>query len=141
MKLQEKVLGGIAELVIRRHKVIVVIGAILAVLSVAAMSRIQIKTQIKTQIKDMVSADNPKVKSFDEMTDRFTGSSAVIVLVEGPDKTAMIAAAEELGERIRGSPEAMRYVRNIDLKSDMDFFADWSLLMRKPRDIETSAMM
>jgi len=137
MKLQEKVLGGIAELVIRRHKVIVVIGAILAVLSVAATSRIQ----IKTQIKDMVSADNPKVKSFDEMTDRFTGSSAVIILVEGPDKTAMIAAAEELGEQIRDSPVAMRYVRNIDMKSDTDFLADWSLLMRKPEDIRTSAMM
>jgi predicted RND superfamily exporter protein len=137
MKVQEKVLGGIAELVIRRHKVIVVIGAIVAVLSVMAASRIE----IKTQIKDMIAADNPKVKSFDEMTERFTGSSAVIVLVEGPDKTAMIAAAEELGERIRGSPAAMRYVRNIDLKSDTDFFADWSLLMRKPEDIETSAMM
>jgi predicted RND superfamily exporter protein len=79
MKLQEKVLGGIAELVIKRHKVIVVVGAVLAVLSVAAASRIE----IKTQIKDMMSADNQKVKSFDEMNDRFTGGSAVIILVEG----------------------------------------------------------
>ena len=69
MRSEEKVMGALADFVIRYHKVIPIVGLILFVPSIIAASTIK----VKTQIKDLLPEDNPQVKSFEET---YTGDEA-----------------------------------------------------------------
>jgi predicted RND superfamily exporter protein len=130
MKLRDKILGSMAELILRRYKLLLCLGLVLAAASFYFSSGIK----MNTQIKDMLSAGNPRVVAYDRMTDDFGGSS-LIMTIEGGTKEAMAAAAEELSASIQAKPELSRYIRSVNLKLDRDFILDWGLLLQKPGDI------
>jgi uncharacterized protein len=130
MKLREKLLGSMAEFVLRRHKLILGVALVLAALSIIAASGIK----MNTQIKDMLSRGNPRVVAYDKMSEDFGGASMIVTL-EGGTKERMAAAAEALVSKMKAKPELSRYIRSISLKLDEDFILDWGLLMQKPEDI------
>ena len=129
---EEKLMGTLADFVIRYHKVIPIVGLILFVLSIVAASTIE----VKTQIKDLLPEDNPQVKSFEEVDELFHGGTAVLITIEGSDRVEMARCAEAYAEAVRANPRLMSYVHTIDLKLDRDFVATWGLLLQEAEDLE-----
>jgi predicted RND superfamily exporter protein len=132
MRSEEKVMGALADFVIRYHKVIPIVGLILFVLSIVAASTIE----VKTQIKDLLPEDNPQVKSFEEVDELFHGGTVVMVTIEGSDRAEMARCAEAYAESVAANPRLMSYVHTIDLKLDRDFVATWGMLLQEVEDLE-----
>jgi predicted RND superfamily exporter protein len=132
MKLEQKVMGGIADFVIRYHKIIPIAAVVLLVLSVIAAQNIR----VTTQMEDMLPFDNPQVKSIHEIDKVFNSGMSLMITVEGRDKKRMAEAAEAFAAAVRSSPEAMQYVKTINLKMDREFVARWGLMLQKAEDLE-----
>jgi predicted RND superfamily exporter protein len=132
MRIEERVMGGLANFVIRYHKVIPVLALILFVLSIIAASTIE----VRTQVKDLLPEDNPQVKSFEEVNDLFHGGTVVMITIEGSDRQQMIACAESYAREVRANPRLMSYVHTIDLKLDREFVMTWGLLLQEAEDLE-----
>ena len=132
MKFEERVMGALANFVIRYHKVIPVVAVGLFVLSILAASTIQ----VRTQVKDLLPEDNPQVQAFDEVNELFHGGTVVMVTIEGPDRQEMIACAESYAREVRANPRLMSYVHAIDLKLDREFVTNWGLLLQETEDLE-----
>jgi hypothetical protein len=103
MKFEERVMGGLANFVIRYHKVIPAVALVLLVLSMVAAGTIE----VRTQVKDLLPEDNPQVQAFDEVNDLFHGGTVVMVTIEGSDRREMIACAESYAEEVRANPRLM----------------------------------
>ncbi len=134
MKLQERLMGGLASFVIRYHKLIVPAMVILAALSVLAMGNIR----MKTQTSDLLPKSNPRVESFDRIARDFAGAQSLMITVEGTDKKRMAAGAEALAAAIQRDPRCAQYVRAINLKLEEDFITRWGFMLQKSADIERS---
>ncbi len=131
MKTRERILGSIGDFVLRRNKLVLIVGLVLAVAAAFFASRIQ----SNTRINDMLSKGNPRVVAYDELTEDFGGASMIVTL-EGGAKVRMAAAAEKLAAAMRAKPELNQYIRSISLKLDEDFVLDWGFLLQKPEDIK-----
>jgi predicted RND superfamily exporter protein len=132
MKFEERVMGGLANFVIRYHKVIPGIALVLFVLSIVAASTIE----VRTQVKDLLPEDNPQVKSFEEVNELFHGGTVVMITIEGSNRQEMIACAESYVQEVRGNPRLMSYVHTIDLKLDREFVKTWGLLLQEAEDLQ-----
>jgi len=132
MKFEERVMGALANFVIRYHKVIPVLALILFVLSIVAASTIE----VRTQVKDLLPEDNPQVKAFEEVNDLFHGGTVVMITIEGTDRQEMITCAENYAQEVRANPRLMSYVHTIDLKLDREFVSTWGLLLQEAEDLE-----
>ncbi len=132
MRVELKLMNGLADFVIRYHRVIPIVGLVLFILSIVAASSIE----VKTQIKDLLPEDNPQVKSFEEVNEHFFGGTSVIVTIEGNDRKEMARCAEAYAEAVRANPRLMRYVHTIDLKLDRQFVQQWGLLLQEADDLE-----
>ncbi len=132
MKFEERVMGALASFVIRYHKVIPGIALVLFVLSIIAAGTIE----VKTQMKDLLPEDNPQVKAFEEVNDRFHGGTVVMITIEGSDRQEMIACAEAYAKEVQANPRLMSFVHTIDLKLDREFVSTWGLLLQEAEDLE-----
>lgn len=131
MESKSNFMSHLACYVIRWHKMIVIGGALLVILSLLASQNIV----TKTQMKDMISSENPKVKSWNQLIDDFNTVSTILITVEAPDKSTMIAAAEDLAQVFRASAELKPYVSNVNLNVDREFIINWGLLLQKAKDL------
>ncbi len=136
MKLREKIMGGLGEFVIRYYKIILPLGLVLAVAAFFGAGQIT----VKTQLKDMMNPENPRVKSYDKISEVF-GSGAVLLTVEGTDKSRITQAAEELAARVKEKPEVKSRLRSVNLKMDKEFVSRWALMMQKPKDLRKTRTM
>jgi predicted RND superfamily exporter protein len=134
MKLEQKAMGGIANFVIRHHKIISIAAIVLLVLSAIAAQNIR----VTTQMEDMLPYDNPQVQSIHEIDEAFNSGMSLMITVEGKDKKRMAEAAEAFAAAVRSSPEAMQYVKTINLKMDREFVTQWGLMLQKAEDLEQS---
>jgi predicted RND superfamily exporter protein len=132
MKFEQRVMGALADFVIRYHKVIPGVALGLFVLSIVAASTIE----VRTQVKDLLPEESPQVKAFDEVSELFHGGTAVMITIEGTDRRQMIACAESFAEEVRANPRLMSYVHTIDLKLDREFVSTWGLLLQEAEDLE-----
>ena len=134
MKLEQKIMGGIANFVIRYHKIIPIAAIVLLVLSLFAALNIR----VTTQMEDMLPYDNPQVQSIHEIDEAFNSGMSLMITVEGQDKKRMAEAAEAFAAAVRNSSEAMQYVKTINLKMDREFVTKWALMLQKAEDLEQS---
>ncbi len=134
MKLEQKIMGGIADFVIRWHKIIPIVAVVLLVLSAIAAQNIR----VTTQMEDMLPFDNPQVQSIHEIDEAFNSGMSLMITLEGQDKKRMAEAAEAFAAAVRNSPEAMQYVKTINLKMDREFVTEWGLMLQKAKDLERS---
>ncbi len=140
MNFETKLTGALSRFVIKFHKWIPLGALILAVLCMMAASNIK----MKTETKDMLPADNPKIKSYMEIDDVFSGGSTAIITFEWldetrePDKKRMIECAENFVKKTRNNEELMKYIRAINLKMDKKFIKKWALMLAKAKDIKQS---
>ncbi|UCF96881.1 MAG: MMPL family transporter [Spirochaetaceae bacterium] len=134
MKLEQRIMGGIANFVIRYHKIIPIVAVVLLVLSLIAAQNIR----VTTQMEDMLPFDDPQVQSIHEIDEAFNSGMSLMITVEGRDKARMAEAAEAFAAAVRSSPEAMQYVKTINLKMDREFVTDWGLMLQKAEDLERS---
>jgi predicted RND superfamily exporter protein len=132
MKLEEKIMGGIADFVIRYHKIIPVAAIVLVALSIVSALNIR----VTTQMEDMLPYDDPQVKSIHEIDEGFNSGMSLMITVEGQDKKRMAEAAEAFAASLRSSPEAMQYVKTINLKMDREFVTKWGLMLQKAEDLK-----
>jgi hypothetical protein len=124
----------IVDIVIRYHKIIPVIAIVLLVLSAIAAQNIR----VTTRMEDMLPYDNPQVQSIHEIDEAFNSGMSLMITVEGHDKKRMIEAAEAFAAAVRGNPEAMQYVKAINLKMDREFIRKWGLMLQEAEDLEES---
>ncbi len=136
MKLRERMMSALGEFVVRYYKLILPLALVLAVAAFFGAGNIR----IKTQMKDMMNANNPRVKAYDEISEIF-GSGAVLLTVEGTDKGRMAMAAEELAAKARDRHEVSPYIRSVNLKMDKDFLSRWGLMLQKPKDLRRTRTM
>jgi predicted RND superfamily exporter protein len=134
MKLEQRIMGGIADFVIRYHKIIPIAAIVLLVLSWISAQNIR----VTTQMEDMLPYDNPQVKSIHEIDEAFNSGMSLMITVEGQDKKRMVEAAEAFVAAVLERPEAMQYVKTINLKMDRDFVTEWGLMLQKAEDLERS---
>jgi predicted RND superfamily exporter protein len=127
-------MGGIANFVIRYHKIIPIAAVVLLVLSAIAAQNIR----VTTQMEDMLPYDNPQVQSIHEIDEAFNSGMSLMITVEGKDKKRMAEAAETFAAAVRRNPEAMQYVKTINLKMDREFVTQWGLMLQKAEDLEQS---
>jgi predicted RND superfamily exporter protein len=132
MKLEQKIMGGIASFVIRYHKIIPIAAVVLLVLSMIAAQNIR----VTTQMEDMLPFDNPQVQSLHEIDEGFNSGMSLMITVEGQDKKRMAEAAEAFAAAVRSSPDAMQYVKTINLKMDRELVTKWGLMLQKAEDLE-----
>jgi predicted RND superfamily exporter protein len=132
MKIEERVMGALANFVIRYHKVIPIVALVLFVLSIIAASTIE----VRTQVKDLLPEENPQVKAFEQVNELFHGGTVVMITIEGTDRRQMIACAENYAREVRTNPRLMSYVHTIDLKLDREFVSTWGLLLQEAEDLE-----
>ena len=134
MKLEQKIMGGIANFVIRWHKIIPIAAVALLVLSFFAAQNIR----VTTQMEDMLPFDDPQVQSIHEIDEAFNSGMSLMITMEGQNKKRMAEAAEAFAAAARRSPEAMQYVKTINLKMDREFVTEWGLMLQKAEDLERS---
>jgi len=134
MKLEQKIMGAIANFVTRYHKIIPIAAIVLLVLSAIAAQNIR----VTTQMEDMLPFDNPQVQSIHEIDEVFNSGMSLMITVEGRDKKRMAEAAEAFAAAVLKRPEAMQYVKTINLKMDREFVTKWALMLQKAKDLEQS---
>jgi len=132
MKSEEKIMGAVANFVIRYHKLIPFVALILFILSIIAAGNIQ----TKTEIKDLLSDEDPIIKSYIEVDSIFTGGATIMITIEGHDKKRMAECAEEFVTEYRQNQTAMELTKAIDLKLDRDFVTKWGFMLQKASDID-----
>jgi predicted RND superfamily exporter protein len=132
MNLEERVMRKLADLVARYRWFVLGAGLILFILSILAAGNIK----MKTEIKDMMPEDNPKIQSYLEIDELFSGGSNVIIMVEGDDKKQLARSADRLVTLIKEDQEVMDLTRAINLKLDRGFIDDWGLMLQKEEDLE-----
>ncbi len=137
MRIEEKVMRGIADFVIKRYKLIPFIAVALFILSIIAAFNID----MKTEMKDMLPDDNPQIQSYIEIYDEFQGGSLILITVEGNDKKQMIDCAEDFVKETRSREDIMKYVKAINLKTERDFAINWGLMLQKAKDIKQTKKM
>ncbi|HEY8344253.1 MAG TPA: MMPL family transporter [Bacillota bacterium] len=121
----------IAAFVLKQHKGVVLVTVILVGLSIISARNIQ----VTTKMKDMLPADNPQVQMMDEIDRHFSGGTSLFITVEGTDREAMVACAEDLVAEIEARAELLEYIRTINLKLDKDFITKWGLLLQEAEDL------
>ena len=129
-----RLMDASASFVVRHKKIIPLIALVLIVLSIFAAGRIR----IKTEFKDLLPKDNPKIESYQEVNDRFSGGEKIIVVVEGLQREEMQRAADEFARRIRSDQQLMNYIRSLNVKADRQFVEQWGLLLQESDDLERS---
>lgn len=127
-----RLMDAMASFVVRHKKIIPLVALVLIVLSIFAAGRIR----IKTEFKDLLPKDNPKIESYQEVNDRFSGGEKIIVVVEGGRREEMLRAADQFARRIRGDQQLMSYIRTLNVKADRQFIEQWGLLPWGPRGSE-----
>lgn len=100
----------IAAFVLKQHKGVVLVTVILVGLSIISARNIQ----VTTKMKDMLPADNPQVQMMDEIDRHFSGGTSLFITVEGTDREAMVACAEDLVAEIEARAELREYIRTIE---------------------------
>jgi predicted RND superfamily exporter protein len=121
-----------AGLLVSRHPLLVVLVFALLVLSSLLAS---LRIVVKTQVKDLLPADNPQAVSYTEIVDNFRTASILLITVEGPEREAVIAAAEALAESLRADPALTPLIKSVNLKIERDFLARWGLLLSDTEDL------
>jgi len=81
-------------------------------------------------------ADNLAGQHYLGITDKFTTTSSLVVMLEHPDRSTLIAAAEELAELVRDDARLNPLVRNIRVSMDRDFLESWGLLLADTEELE-----
>lgn len=132
MNREEKIMGALADFVIRYHRWLLLAGLVLLALAVLAAGNIE----VKTQMKDLLPENNPQVRSYQEIEELFSGGTSIMVTVEGGGRAEMIRAAEAFVQEAQSRPELMKDIRSINLKIDRDFVTDWGLLLQEAEDLE-----
>ena len=132
MKSEEKIMGAIANFVIRYHKWIPLVALLLFVLSIIAAGNIE----NKTEIKDLLSDKDPMIRSYLEVDSVFSGGATIMITIEGSSKARMAQCAEEFVAEFEKNESIRPYIKAINLKLDRDFVTRWGLMLQKAEDLE-----
>jgi len=132
MKSEEKIMRAVANFVIRYYKLIPFIALVILILSIISAGNIQ----TKTEIKDLLSSEDPMIKSYLEVDSIFAGGASIMITIEGQDKARMAQCAEEFVKEYRNNSTAMALTKAIDLKLDRDFVTKWGFMIQKASDLD-----
>ncbi len=107
-------------------------GGILAVTAVILAASLGAATGlgVETDISQMLPPDNPTARGFSEISDAFSTTSSLVVVLRGPDRRVLASAAEDFAARIREDPDTSGLVRSVRLKADRAFLERWGLLLQ-----------
>ena len=85
---------------------------------------------VETDISRMLPPDNPTARGFAEISEAFSTTSSLVVVLEGPDRRSLASAAEAFAAGIREDPRTSVLVRSIRFKADRAFLERWGLLLQ-----------
>ena len=127
----------IAGFIYKRYIAILISGLILLVLSVLSIMKF---TVIKTNFKDMLRKNNPTLKEFNRISDKFKSADNVLIMLEGK-KQQMIKFSEYFVKKIQNDPELKKYIKKIEYKIDRNFLIKKGLLLSKVNDLRSMKYM
>lgn len=132
-----KIMSAVGEFVVRFHRLIPLAGAVLFGLSLWSASGIA----VKTQMKDMLSMDDPKVRSYQDIMDNFPGGNVLTLTVSGADRTAMARCADEIVAAVNRSDKTGGHIVAVETGMDRAFLDRWGLLLLDEAGIEDMGRM
>jgi hypothetical protein len=127
-------LERLGRILARRPIPVLAAGAAVAVLSAVAAAGLR----IETDIAKMLPADNPAARSFTEISDAFSTTSVLAVVVEGEDREAIARGAEAFAERLKTDRRTADLVRSTRVKLDAAFVDSWGFMLQETEDIAES---
>ena len=132
MKFEQRIMEGLGKFITKFPLWILLGGLFLIVLSIFSSLNIE----MKTKIEDLLPENNPKIESYKELNELFSGGSMVMITIEGTDKVKMTECAERFAADVRNNETIMKYIRTISLKLDKEYIKKWGLLLQKAEDLE-----
>lgn len=91
---------------------------------------------VETDISQMLPPDNPAARGFSKISEAFSTTSSLVVVIEGPDRSSLTSAAETFSARLREDPRTKDLVRSVRLKADRSFPETWGLLLQDAEELE-----
>ena len=116
---------------VRRSAAILAVSAVLAAAAIWAAAGLG----VETDISQMLPPENAAARGFAEISDAFSTTSSLVVVVEGPDRKSLIGAAEAYADRIREDPRTSSLVRTARLKADRAFLERWGFLLQDTEEL------
>ncbi len=93
------------------------------------------KLGVDNDITNLLPGDNPVARSYTEISDAFSGTSTLAVVVEGADRKTLTAAAEAFAAGLAADPRTAGLVRSVQLKVDKEFASRWGLLLQDTEEL------
>lgn len=91
---------------------------------------------VETDISRMLPPENPAARGFAEISEAFSTTSSLVVVVEGPGRESLTTAADIFADRIREDPRTSGLVRSVRLKADRAFLETWGFLLQDTEELE-----
>lgn len=132
MKIEQRIMEALGKFVTKFPVWILIGGLFLIVLSIISSLNIE----MKTKLEDLLPENNPKIESYKELNELFSGGSMVMITIEGKDKVKMAECAERFAGDVRNNETIIKYIRTITLKLDKEYIKKWGLLLQKAKDLE-----
>lgn len=121
-----------------KHKYrVLLISGVLTLISLLATTRIGIDTDIAR----LLPPDNRVARTFTRITKSFQSTSTLITVIQGSNRTAIIAAAEEFAQEIQNDPQAATLIKSVQLKADRNFAKKWGFLLQEKDELEDNHVL
>ncbi len=115
---------------VRHHTAIVIVTIALALTSVFLGNRIE----MVTDAKQMLPQSNPRVESFNRISEDFS-STSLIITVEAPTRAHIEEALPWIARAIERDERFTPYVRAVRYRTEDEFIRKWGLMLQKPDDL------
>lgn len=93
---------------------------------------------VETDIAKMLPEDNPTARSYTEISDAFSTTSVLAVVVEGADRAGTIRAAETFARRLKTDERTAALVKSVRLKLDREFVDRWGFMLQDEDELADS---
>lgn len=139
--MRDRFFDALASLVNKRPWIIMLVALVL----LAAAGAVSGNLKMETRILDLMPKDDPAATEFEEIVRQYSSASQIMIGIEGGDRKAKVAFAEEIGKRATeakytsredGSPRP--YIKRVTVKSDVDFIREHGLMLSKESDLRNT---
>ncbi len=93
---------------------------------------------VETDIAKMLPEDNPTARSYTEISDAFSTTSVLAVVVEGTNREETILAAESFARNLKTDERTAALVKSVRMKLDREFVDRWGFMLQDADELADS---
>jgi hopanoid biosynthesis associated RND transporter like protein HpnN len=123
-----RALAGLAAWAVSRPRLVLTLAAAVTVVAVVFIPRVEIVTDRGA----LVDSDEPAQRRYRQVSEMFGSLSLAVAVLQGPQREALRAAADELAPLLEGDER----IRSVFYRLDMAFFQERALLYLTPEQLD-----